>query len=771
MSNYPTTNISNPGPHDILCGRGGGTNAHPGNIKFRKLVAAHKLRYLAASKSDKPGVAREVVKEWRNLNPPGRFLAKMDEGNEKDDGREQSVLWHDVGDKKAREKASQCLRERNGAANEAVQALVKTVTANGEACPEDYATLMNKAAMVKARNDIALQQQKDMLAQMTQMAEFNNNFGGNGMGSNADPQPYGLSENVLNEFSKGGSDSGGGYKDFSNRPNNNAGVFNSDNFQQFDQFQQHSNQNQNQQYCNLVNNFQSEDDLLEAEIKRVLQQKQAQLQMAAQNQQRLGNDRGNNMVGVGSGNIGGGIGMNNRGGYNNPPQPYMGEESIMKEYRQLMQKQHQMNMGNLNGVMGNMGNMNGMNGGFNGMNGINSQMNVPQSMRNDPEDWIWSVANGRSNNMGSTNIGPNNMLDVVASLGFNNANNNNNMFCQPAMNSMGNSGGMQDRGTGSPNNDAARNYLNRLRTMRKGDNHPSNPGGTFSGGNSGMMGGLLMNEQTSSSMVGDQGAQAQTGSSGRTGGGQRGFTIEEYQASLQEFLANDGDGGFNNNARKSTTDQDSNNNFKNNLGEGVNVYQVPTSLGDKKSTSRGGRDSMQSSGPFARNTFQSVDSNCQRKSFESVDDMDVRPTFRSVDTMDMMSITNSINDIVDDDVLRNPELREKYSRRMSQNTENSRYHNFEVATLEVKTMDHGQGGGGGPKKIKKAIDPRLVAMSGTRQSVQTKEADGPSARRNSMASVDSRMSFGNMSCMSELTDFGDLMTSVGNDGEYKDLKL
>lgn len=27
------------------------------------------------------------------------------------------------------------------------------------------------------------------------------------------------------------------------------------------------------------------------------------------------------------------------------------------------------------------------------------------------------------------------------------------------------------------------------------------------------------------------------------------------------------------------------------------------------------------------------------------------------------------------------------------------------------------------------------------------------------------------SCMSELTDFGDLMTSVGNDGEYKDLKL
>ena len=78
-SSYPLTNITNPGPHDILCGRGGGTNAHPGNVKFRKLVAAHKLRYLAASKSDKPAVARDVVQEWRALDPPGRFLAKMEE--------------------------------------------------------------------------------------------------------------------------------------------------------------------------------------------------------------------------------------------------------------------------------------------------------------------------------------------------------------------------------------------------------------------------------------------------------------------------------------------------------------------------------------------------------------------------------------------------------------------------------------------------------------------------------------------------------------------
>jgi len=146
---HPTTGITNPGGNDVLYGRGGGTNAHPGNIKFRKLAAAHKLRYHAASRYNKPSVAREVVKEWRTMNPPGRFLTKTDPNL-------YPVVWHDVGDEKAREKASQCLRERN--ANEAVTALVQTVTATGQACPDDYATLMKKAAEVKA-----VQQQGEML--------------------------------------------------------------------------------------------------------------------------------------------------------------------------------------------------------------------------------------------------------------------------------------------------------------------------------------------------------------------------------------------------------------------------------------------------------------------------------------------------------------------------------------------------------------------------------------------------------------------------------
>lgn len=90
-----------------MFGRGGGTNNHIGNIRFRQLVNEHKFRYLAAPKIEKPKIARELVGLWRKLDPPGRFLVKK---CSEEKGKE--FLWFDVGDRKAREKTSQCLRER-----------------------------------------------------------------------------------------------------------------------------------------------------------------------------------------------------------------------------------------------------------------------------------------------------------------------------------------------------------------------------------------------------------------------------------------------------------------------------------------------------------------------------------------------------------------------------------------------------------------------------------------------------------------------------------
>jgi hypothetical protein len=84
-----------------MCAQGG-TNHHPGNKLYRKMVEERKINYVNCKRLDKPLVALGIIREWRSQTPPGRFL-KMDE---------KTGLWNDVGDKKAREKTSQALRER-----------------------------------------------------------------------------------------------------------------------------------------------------------------------------------------------------------------------------------------------------------------------------------------------------------------------------------------------------------------------------------------------------------------------------------------------------------------------------------------------------------------------------------------------------------------------------------------------------------------------------------------------------------------------------------
>ena len=86
--------------NDVLSGRGGGTNIHPGNRNFRDLINLHRRAYLKARKNDKPAISRAIVKTIRASK--GRFL-KRDE---------KSGLWFEIGDDAAREKTSQALRQR-----------------------------------------------------------------------------------------------------------------------------------------------------------------------------------------------------------------------------------------------------------------------------------------------------------------------------------------------------------------------------------------------------------------------------------------------------------------------------------------------------------------------------------------------------------------------------------------------------------------------------------------------------------------------------------
>lgn len=86
--------------NDVLCGRGGGTNVHPGNKHFRTLIDQHRKIYLKARKNDKPAISRSIVRTIRNKN--GRFLKKDS----------KTKLWYEIGDSMAREKTSQALRQR-----------------------------------------------------------------------------------------------------------------------------------------------------------------------------------------------------------------------------------------------------------------------------------------------------------------------------------------------------------------------------------------------------------------------------------------------------------------------------------------------------------------------------------------------------------------------------------------------------------------------------------------------------------------------------------
>jgi hypothetical protein len=75
----------------------GKTNHHPGNIKWRLIVKRGRVR--ASSKTGK-----SIIRTWRDLSPPGRFLQKD----------EETGLWDDIGDDDARIKGRNALKEKKG---------------------------------------------------------------------------------------------------------------------------------------------------------------------------------------------------------------------------------------------------------------------------------------------------------------------------------------------------------------------------------------------------------------------------------------------------------------------------------------------------------------------------------------------------------------------------------------------------------------------------------------------------------------------------------
>jgi hypothetical protein len=88
-----------PTDDDVLFGRGGYTNTHPGNIFFRERALELRPWYESCSKDEKYHVSNVLIESVKSAGH--RFLEKGSDG-----------LWHEVVGNGARKKASQALRER-----------------------------------------------------------------------------------------------------------------------------------------------------------------------------------------------------------------------------------------------------------------------------------------------------------------------------------------------------------------------------------------------------------------------------------------------------------------------------------------------------------------------------------------------------------------------------------------------------------------------------------------------------------------------------------
>jgi len=74
MKTMPIEEVQ-PHPHDIKCGRGHGSNMHPGNRYYQERVMENRQAYKESKGNfDKSLIAVSILDDIQNRSPPGRFL-------------------------------------------------------------------------------------------------------------------------------------------------------------------------------------------------------------------------------------------------------------------------------------------------------------------------------------------------------------------------------------------------------------------------------------------------------------------------------------------------------------------------------------------------------------------------------------------------------------------------------------------------------------------------------------------------------------------------
>jgi len=88
--------------NDVLSGKGSKSALHEGNVNFRNMICQHQEAYMDTTKRlERQHIAAKIVAKVRIMDPPGRFLMKI----------EETGHWEEVGDVIAREKVRQALRD------------------------------------------------------------------------------------------------------------------------------------------------------------------------------------------------------------------------------------------------------------------------------------------------------------------------------------------------------------------------------------------------------------------------------------------------------------------------------------------------------------------------------------------------------------------------------------------------------------------------------------------------------------------------------------
>ncbi|CAB9516160.1 expressed unknown protein [Seminavis robusta] len=169
----PLNDIRVPGRNDVIFRPDLYTidrhSRHSGNRRFSRLIVDHKDLYRSnRKKEDRELVLTEVVRIWRSLDPPGRFLAQTEstQSAQQDTLPLVGTVYHDIGDEDARERTAKLLKGNYGR------------LANNKHRDDNTASTANSSTWLSSRAGGSAESSAEQAAVSTRLGRKTDCFGG-----------------------------------------------------------------------------------------------------------------------------------------------------------------------------------------------------------------------------------------------------------------------------------------------------------------------------------------------------------------------------------------------------------------------------------------------------------------------------------------------------------------------------------------------------------------------------------------------------------------